>query len=65
MFGLYQTSVIQKLLKDATFCLSMYLYIITMYVTCVYTPGIADVLKPGRVHMGCARPKINDAAVLY
>ncbi len=36
-----------------------------MYVTCVYTPGIADVQKPGRVHMGCLRPKINDAAVVY
>ncbi len=63
MFGLYQTSFIQKPLKD--FCLSMYLYIITMYVTCVHTPGIADVQKPGRVHMGHARPKINDMAVVY
>ncbi len=48
-----------------TFYLSMYLYIITMYVTCVYMPGIVDVQKPGRVHMGQARLKINDAAVVY
>ncbi len=41
----------------------MYLYIVTMYVTCVYTPGIANVQKPGLVHMGHARPKINNAAV--
>ncbi len=64
MFDSYQTSVIQKLLKDANF-LSMYLYIITMYVTCVKTPGKADVQKPCQVHMGCARPKINDVAVVY
>ncbi len=44
-----------------TFCISMYLYIITMYVT----PGVADVQKPGRVHKGRARPKINNAAVVY
>jgi hypothetical protein len=43
----------------------MHLYIITMYVICVYTPGIADVQKPGGVHMGSARPKINNAAVVY
>jgi hypothetical protein len=36
-----------------------------MYVTCVYTPGIADVQKPGRFHMGHARQKINDVAVVY
>ncbi len=60
MFGLYQMSVIQKPLKDPNFRLSMYLY-----VTCVYTPSIADVQKPGGVHMGRARPKINNAVVVY
>jgi hypothetical protein len=35
----------------------------------VYTPKEADVPKPSRVHiwvgLGCVRPKINDAAVVY
>ncbi len=43
----------------------MYLYIITIYVACVYTAGMADVQKPGQVAMGHARPRINDAAVVY
>ncbi len=62
-------SVIQKPLKDANF-LPIYVfvynnYVCDMYVTCVYTTSIADVQKPGRVHMGHARLKINNAAVVY
>jgi len=31
----------------------------------VYMPEETDVPKQSRVHMGCVRLKINDAAVVY
>ncbi len=48
-----------------TFCLSILLYAICMCMSYVYMPGMADVQKPSRVQMGCARPEINYAAVVY
>jgi len=61
MFGSWQKSVKQKPLKDANFCLSMFMYI-NVCIWYVYTPAEADVPK---LSCGCVRPKIKDAAVVY
>ncbi len=58
MFGSCKIAVTQKPLVDASFP-SVYI------IAYVYKPGMADVRKPNRVHMGHARPKINYAAIVY
>ncbi len=67
MFGSSQKSVEQKRLNDANF-LSVYAYVY-VYKLClyeyVYTPVEADVPKLSQIHMGHARQKINNAAVVY
>jgi hypothetical protein len=61
MLGSWQ-SVKQKTLKDAN--LSLYAYVYKcMYV--LYESAKADVPKLSWVHIGCVRPKINNAAVVY
>jgi len=62
MFGSSQKSVEQKPLKDANFP-SVYVYVYKcMYV---YKRVEADVPKLHGVLIGCVRPKINDATVVY
>jgi len=65
MFGSSQKSVKRKLLKDANFpSVYVYVYNVCMY-RYVYKQVEADVPKLCRVHIGCLRPKINDASVVY
>jgi len=65
MFGLLQNSHYRKPLKYAN-SLSVQLYVyICVCMSCVNKPEEAYVQKLSKVHMGCSRPKINDAAVVY
>ncbi len=67
MFGSSQNICYRKPLKDANF-LSVYVCVcmcVCVPIWYVYKPVEADVPKLSRVDMGCVRPKINNAAVVY
>jgi hypothetical protein len=66
-FFLNKNSRYRKLLDDANF-LSVSLYVVHLYVCirCLHAgPRMADVRNLSSGHMGCERPKINDAVVEY
>ncbi len=57
ILGYHQYKIIYKVVSEFD-C-------ICVCMTYVYVPEEADVPKQSRVHMGCVRPKINNAAVVY